>query len=370
MAAEKLRVLYLAASPSGGPADQEIDLDADYDAIHEAIDAAGGTDRFEFSRVWGVRAKDLVDQLSVWRPHVVHFSGHGARGAGLVLTDDRGGAALATAAGLTGLFKAARRDDLRLVVLMSCYGLPLARALAPHVKVAIGVEDAIEDGMATDFNRAFYAALASGRSLREAYDQGYAMARLTPGTHARNRPELAAGPHADLDVTLIPAQPLTAVVAPIPAVQSAKDAGLRCLDLRLYEEAIGHFREAVHRSSDDADAHYCLALALLRGRRPERIATLKDALDIQRLLHASTTLAPRAHAYYLWAWIRSDYHVRRRVLAHEPPTVDALLATAVASPQDVQQLRRLATHLPFGTADVALQALQSAVGSVNRLTRE
>ncbi len=361
MAAEKIRVLYLAASPSGGRPEQEIDLDADYDAIHEAIDAAGGTDRFEIRPHRGVRPENLLDALNTWKPHVVHFSGHGLRGQGLIFLDKLGAPKLATAAGLSGIFRVARPDELRLVLVMTCYGLPLAQDLAPHVQVAVGVEDRIEDETATDFNRAFYSALATGRTLQQAFDCATSYARLKPGVHPRNRPELAPGPRADLDAILVP--PLASPVRTAPhdsAVQLAKDAGNRCLDLRLYDEAIGHFREALRQSSEDADVFYSLALALLRGRRPERLPTLAGALDIQRLLHTSTTLAPLAHAYYLWAWVKSDYHVRRRVLAGEAPTVDALLARAAASPQDVRQLQRLCAHLPFESEDIVLTTLQSA----------
>lgn len=352
------RVLYLAATPTDA---EEIDLDADYDAIREAVDTAQAHERFEFRRVWGARSKDLLDALNSYRPNVVHFSGHGLRHTGVVLTDESGLAVPATAAGLTGLFRTARYDDLKLIVLMACYSLPLARALAPYTQAAaIGVEDAIDDDTSTDFNRGFYSALASGRNLQAAYEQGNAMVRMRPGTHPRNRPELAPRAGADVATVLVPPPP-----SPAPARDEAVVRGLRLLDVRLHAEAAEQFREAL-RSGTNPEPHYYLAYTMLRGRRPAHIVSLDEARAIESHLVAAVQLGTAdgqiqaAHPFYLWAWLKLDYYKRHGLLNGAPPSVSELLRDAARMSHVPREIDRLLALAPRGEPDdVVVAALRA-----------
>ena len=48
------------------------------------------------------------------------------------------------------------------------------------------------------------------------------------------------------------------------------------------EAAIGHYREALRLNTDNPEAHYNLALALLRqGKREEAVAHLREALRLK-----------------------------------------------------------------------------------------
>lgn len=344
---DKTRLLYLVASPAGEQPEREIDVDADYDAIQDAIDAVGATDCFELRRVWGVRPEDLIDQLGHWRPNIVHFSGHGSRGRGLVFTNDLGHAVLASPAGLTGIFRVARNDDIRLAVLMTCYGLPLARALAPHVQVAIGIEDRLADDAATVFNRAFYSALAGGRSIQEAYSQGYARVRFCDGIHARNRPELAVGPRADVALALVRKRATRTDAVPPPLGK----LGREFLTLRLYGEAAARLREALRNDKPEADLFYGLALALLAGRRPSEIPTLDRIREVESLVRNAIALSSKAHYYYLWAWLKSDFYVRNGLYVDTPPTVSDLVKLAQDLPADQAELATLCQHIPSGVED-------------------
>lgn len=339
-AAEKLRVLYLAASPSGGAPEDEHNVDTDYDAIQEAIAAAGARARFRCLRVNGVRPRDLAQRLNTWQPHVVHFSGHGLRGRGLVFSDDLGDPLIAHAAGLRDLFAAAPNEHLSLVVLMTCYGRTLARALAPLVKVAaIGVEDRLEDADATAFNHAFYGALAAGRSVQQAYDQAVGLVRFADAP-ARNRPDLELGPRVDQDAVLVPP------MAPERDGGGERLAqGLRLLALRQPEDAAGLFQQAVREDASDARAHFYLALAMLRGKTPSAIATLDRAEAIETHARAAAGQMPGAAAHLLWAWLRYDYF-HRNGLAGRPPSHEDLLRVAHDLPDDCEGLQALVRQVP------------------------
>jgi hypothetical protein len=83
----KSRILFLAANPAGS----QLQLDVESRAIEQKIRATDHRDSLELVTKWAVRPDDLLEYLNEYRPHVVHFSGHGTnrgslerRRAGLV----------------------------------------------------------------------------------------------------------------------------------------------------------------------------------------------------------------------------------------------------------------------------------------------
>lgn len=64
------------------------------------------------------------------------------------------------------------QGDLKCVVLNACYSAEQAEAIAATIDCVVGMSSAIEDQSAIGFSKAFYQALAYGRSVQEAFDLG------------------------------------------------------------------------------------------------------------------------------------------------------------------------------------------------------
>ncbi|WP_309111535.1 effector-associated domain EAD1-containing protein [Saccharothrix sp.] len=118
------------------------------------------------------RVRDIVPALLEAQPELVHFSGHGTADGSLVFEDDAGNAAPVAVDDLARSF--AVLDDLRCVLLNSCYTTGYAEALRSRAEAVIGSTIPLGDECATAFTRGFYTALGHGGTLRRGYDAGLA----------------------------------------------------------------------------------------------------------------------------------------------------------------------------------------------------
>jgi hypothetical protein len=179
------RILFLAANPAGT---NSLALDDECREIEQKIRASDYRSALEFITKWAVRPDDLLQHLNQFKPHVVHFSGHGSRLEEIVLSDkDRQPKPVGKAA-LRQLFSALR-DNIRLVVLNACFSHPQAKAITEVIDCAIGMRQAIGDLAAITFAASFYRALGFGRSIQEAFEQGKT-ALMLEGIPEQDTPEL------------------------------------------------------------------------------------------------------------------------------------------------------------------------------------
>lgn len=164
---EKLRVLLLAASGEG-----DLRVGREQKRIRAAVEAALHRDFIELDVRPSATTGDLLDGLTRFRPHVVHFSGHGDDDLVVLEEDDdapRPGVIVSAHAFARAL--AAVDEPPIVTVLNSCNSAPQAGALTNDViPFAIGMADEIDDGDAISFSAQFYAAVANGQSLQAAYD--------------------------------------------------------------------------------------------------------------------------------------------------------------------------------------------------------
>ena len=79
----KSRILFLAANPAGS----QLQLDVESKAIEQRIRATDFRDSLELVTKWAVSPDDLLEYLNEYRPHVVHFSGHGTEEEQIILVD-------------------------------------------------------------------------------------------------------------------------------------------------------------------------------------------------------------------------------------------------------------------------------------------
>lgn len=208
---DKVIILFLAANPKDS---SKLRLDEEIREIHAKIRAAEFRDTFDLVSRWAVRPLDLLQAFNEVQPHIVHFSGHGSRKAELVLEDDDGNAKLVSEAALVSLFKNVR-DNIRLVLLNACHSEAQARAISQQVECTVGMSVTIGDEAAIVFASTFYGALAFGRSVGQAFEQGRT-ALMLQGIPEENTPVLLTRPGSDaLTVSFVNRRPVNPVLPPI-----------------------------------------------------------------------------------------------------------------------------------------------------------
>ena len=72
----KIKILFLVSNPL---TQDRLALDEECREITAKIRSAEHRDAIELIAAWAVRPPDLQELLLQHRPHVVHFSGHGAK---------------------------------------------------------------------------------------------------------------------------------------------------------------------------------------------------------------------------------------------------------------------------------------------------
>lgn len=169
---EQLRVLILGASSEG-----DLRVGREAKRIRSAVESALHRDYIELDVRPAATTDDLLDGISKFRPHVVHFSGHSNEDL-IVFEEDvdepHKYGAVVTAAAFARAVKGT--DDAPLLVFLnSCKSAPQARALVEGVvPFAIGMADSIGDGDAITYAARFYATVANGQSIASSHAAGQA----------------------------------------------------------------------------------------------------------------------------------------------------------------------------------------------------
>jgi hypothetical protein len=178
-------VLLFAANPNGVT---RLALEEECREIDQKIRVADYREELQLITKWAVRPDDLLQYLNQYRPHVVHFSGHGSNTEEIILLDAKRQPKPVSKAALKQLFSTLK-DNIRVVVLNACFSRPQAEAIAEVIDCAIGMRKAISDEAAIAFAATFYRALGFGRSIKEAFDQGRT-ALMLDGLPEEETPEL------------------------------------------------------------------------------------------------------------------------------------------------------------------------------------
>lgn len=168
-----LCLLFLSSNPASST---PLALDEEMRDITTRVERARGAaaddgPSLEIVSAWAVRATDLLHLLNKHRPDIVHFSGHGSHTGALVFCDDAGQARLVKPEALKQLFNVVK-DNVKVVVLNACYSEEQATEISTVVDYVVGMREAVGDVSARIFASHFYSALAFGRTVDEAYEQG------------------------------------------------------------------------------------------------------------------------------------------------------------------------------------------------------
>jgi CHAT domain len=208
---EPIKILFLASNPTDI---SRIRVDKELREVDERISLGSHREQFDLIPQFAVRPRNLSRGLLRYKPHILHFSGHGSTTAGIVLEDDDGKTRVVTATDLAELLDILK-DNLRVVVLNSCYSALQASGITQSIDCAIGMNDKVGDQSAIIFAASFYESLAFGRSVDEAFRLGVSGLK-TEGTGSGDIPTLLTRQGVDLakvyltadeNTSAVPAQP-------------------------------------------------------------------------------------------------------------------------------------------------------------------
>ena len=196
---EKLRVLVLGASSEG-----DLRVGREQKRIRSAVESALHRDQIDLDVRPAATTADLLDGITKFRPHVVHFSGHSDNDL-IVFEDEQDephDGVIVTATAFANAIRAT--DDPPLLVLLnSCNSASQIDALVEQmVPFAIGMADSIDDGDAINYAAQFYASIANGQSINSAHLAGKVRLELD-GLDAAELPTLAWAPDVDPTATTL-----------------------------------------------------------------------------------------------------------------------------------------------------------------------
>jgi len=172
---EKIRILFLSANPW---TTSRILVDEEARESFDRIQEGPYREKFEWHQHTATRPADLQKLLLMYRPQIVHFSGHGHKTKRIILGGTSGRGKAVDQQGLAQVF-ALYRHHVRLVVLNACLTDALARSIAEGVDYSVGTGKGIGDKAGVAFAGAFYRALGFGTSVREAFASAKAELGLT-----------------------------------------------------------------------------------------------------------------------------------------------------------------------------------------------
>lgn len=162
---EKTRILIPSANPRSTG---RIQVDEEAREIYQRLEEGPYRDRFEVLVHPATRPNDIQRLLLKYRPHIVHFTGHGHKTQRLILNGEPGRGKTVDKYGLARVFSL-YKHHVRLVVLNACFTDALARSITQTVDYAIGASKGIGDTAGVAFAVAFYRAVGFGQSVTEAF---------------------------------------------------------------------------------------------------------------------------------------------------------------------------------------------------------
>ena len=172
---DNIRTLIVCANPSNT---SRIQVDEEAREISNCLQLGPFRDTFKLQTETATTASDLQKLLMTYRPHIVHFSGHGHKEHKIILGGTKSRGQKVDQAGLAGLLALYKRH-LRLVLLNACFTSTQAELISKAVQYAIGTSRPIGDKVAVTFAGAFYRALGFGKSVQEAFASAKAELALT-----------------------------------------------------------------------------------------------------------------------------------------------------------------------------------------------
>lgn len=199
MGTEQIKILFLAANPEGTG---QLNLEDEYNRIYEVLNSRQAKGRFRLFRYWKVRRDELQELLLDYKPHILHFSGHGDTAGRIVLeTKDGKRWDLDEQTFRTALASAG--DSVKLVCLNACFSHLSGQVLSRLVDCVIGMSTAVYDKTAITFSETFYRGLGSAESIQASFDQARAQILLN-AQQGQYTPQILPNPRANDPRDIVP----------------------------------------------------------------------------------------------------------------------------------------------------------------------
>ncbi len=210
------KLLFLATNPRGTT---ELTLTQEYRDIRDAWERWRYQGTFEIEPYLAARRDDVRRALLSFKPHIVHFAGHGDGEEGLVFENESGQPEWFPTQALSNLFQSFS-NHLDCVVLNACYSDVQAKAIGQHIDYVIGMTQAIPDAAARAFSRGFYDALFANESIEQAFNLGLNSIEIE-GSDSRSRSRKLIGiSNPDSSLKPIVSADLLPILKKRPGVQT------------------------------------------------------------------------------------------------------------------------------------------------------
>lgn len=162
-----LKLLIVVAEPEG---EDRIDLDLDVRAIMDEIAKSAYRDQVQLKMVVAARPRDVINELTDFKPTLVHFTGHGNKHELVLLNPMDDLAVPVSAQSVSKLINGC--PSVRVIVFSACYSDSLASAALSSTDAAIGFKQDVFAPASVAFSSSFYRAILAGESLKSAFEKG------------------------------------------------------------------------------------------------------------------------------------------------------------------------------------------------------
>lgn len=171
---EKLRVLYLTASPAT-EGSVPLRVDAEVNNVLKTLRGARYRELIDIHHRPAASIEDLLNGMNDHRPHVIHFSGHA--GGGLLFDNSSATDPGEHLVGYDAVARllAATDHPPTLIVLNACETLEGADEMLEAAPVVIAMSDTVGDASAAIFAAQFYGGIGAAQTIGSAVDQARAM---------------------------------------------------------------------------------------------------------------------------------------------------------------------------------------------------
>lgn len=196
----RLKIALLVTNPDS---QQTLQTGIEARYIDEGIRLGGRANEVDLKVFLAPTLNTLIDMLNSYRPHVIHFSGHGG-GRTLLFDNEKAGNDGGTTLDFDKIARVigATSTNPKLLVLVACDTVDGADRFLDVVPAIVAMADSIDDVAACEFSARFYRSLASGATLANSLDQAKLMLE-DKGYKDANLPTLIARDNKSREQSLL-----------------------------------------------------------------------------------------------------------------------------------------------------------------------
>lgn len=122
--------------------------------------------------------------------------------------------------------------------------------------------------------------------------------------------------------------------------------GVQLLEAKSYKQAIIFLRAAIQGDPLLANAYYCLAIALLKGKRP-KVLQRRQVEEIDQLLTTAIAVGDSdGTVKWFQVLLRHDYYIENRMKCPSP-SVQEIITSINPGTINISRLKKLLIQLPM-----------------------